>query len=131
MSENHSWLPAAAVNDRRFRPAAYEFLYEALDTTRRRIAGESETEVRHISGAELLEGFRQLAQEHFGLLAKTVLNSWGIHCTADVGEMVFRLVESGDFLKTESDHRTDFDNVYEFDEAFLHSYHIRPKEETR
>jgi uncharacterized repeat protein (TIGR04138 family) len=48
----------------------------------------------------------------------TVLHSWGVHCTEDIGNMVFNLIGAGIFGKTEEDSIEDFKNVYDFKEAF-------------
>ena len=124
MKDDFSWLPEATKTDSRYSPAAYEFLFEALEFTRDQLTEQRKTKIKHVSGAQLLEGFRSLALQKFGLMAKTVFNTWGVNSTSDVGEMVFRLVDCGDLEKTEDDNRSDFDDVYEFDEAFCRGYRI-------
>lgn len=99
--------------DPRYAYEAYRFVFEGLEFTVRRMG-----ERRHVSGRELLEGIRDLAREQFGGLARMVLAGWGIHRTADFGEMVFHLVEAGLMGKTENDSKEDFRDVYDFDEAF-------------
>jgi uncharacterized repeat protein (TIGR04138 family) len=102
------------VRDRRRYPIeAYLFLYEALDVSQKLVGAK-----RHVSGQELLEGFRRLAVERFGPLALMVLGHWGLRRSEDVGEMVFNLVERGLMGKTETDRPEDFDAVYDFEEAF-------------
>jgi uncharacterized repeat protein (TIGR04138 family) len=73
---------------------------------------------RHISGRELAEGVRDLSVEQFGPLARTVLEHWGIHATEDVGAIVFALVESGVLIKQDEDSPGDFEDVFDFDDAF-------------
>jgi len=73
----------------------------------------------HVSGRELLEGLRSYALEQYGPMAKTVLASWGIHRCADLGDIVFSLIEYNIFSKTENDRREDFADIYDFDEAFV------------
>ncbi len=124
MTHDPNWLLQVVAKDPRYRPAAYEFLFEALEFTRDRLAQERAGKVKHVTGRELLEGVRRLALEQFGLMAKTVLNEMGIYTTSDVGELVFNLVETGDIEKTEQDSRADFDNVYDFEEAFARNYRI-------
>jgi uncharacterized repeat protein (TIGR04138 family) len=99
--------------DGRFTAQAYYFIFDALDYTIQRMR-----KVRHVTGKELLEGIRRYATEHFGFLARTVLEEWGIRRTVDFGDIVFNLVEAGLLSRTEKDTREDFDNVYDFDEAF-------------
>ncbi|NJD11595.1 MAG: hypothetical protein FIB01_14570 [Gemmatimonadetes bacterium] len=79
-------------------------------------------EPRHISGRELAEGVRDLALEKFGPMARTVLEHWGIHESGDVGDVVFALVDAGILIKQDGDTRADFENVFEFDDAFRSPY---------
>ena len=76
----------------------------------------------------MCEAARQYALEQYGYMAKTVLNSWGIHSTGDFGEIVFNLIRIGQMRKTPHDRREDFDNVYDFDEAFLKGFKITRSE---
>ncbi|MGA2705835.1 MAG: Minf_1886 family protein [Isosphaeraceae bacterium] len=78
-------------------------------------AGEAETELPgHVTGAEICQAARRLALRYYGLMAITVLNEWGIHCTSDIGEIVYNLIASGDLDKAPSDKRSDFDDVFDF-----------------
>ncbi|NIP59647.1 MAG: hypothetical protein GWM92_15080 [Gemmatimonadetes bacterium] len=77
---------------------------------------------RHISGRELAEGVRSLALERFGPMARTVLEHWGIHTTDDLGEIVFALVECGVLTKQDEDRKEDFQDVFDFEEAFDENY---------
>jgi len=77
---------------------------------------------RHISGAELAGAVRDLAISRFGLLARVVLEHWGVHSTEDIGEIVFLLVDHGVLTKQESDCREDFADVYSFEEVFEAEY---------
>ena len=54
----------------------------------------------------------------YGLLAATVLAHWGLRSTSDIGDIVFNMIVAGDLEKTESDSRSDFDNVFDFTTAF-------------
>ena len=47
-----------------------------------------------------------------------VLKGWNIRRTRDFGEMVFLLTGIGLMGKQESDHIEDFDEVYDFNDAF-------------
>jgi uncharacterized repeat protein (TIGR04138 family) len=101
----------------RFQDAAYLFVLSALHYVIERL-----TEPRHISGRELTEGVRDLALERFGPMARTVLEHWGIHATADVGHIVFALVETGILIKQDEDTLEDFERVFDFDDAFGAEY---------
>jgi len=73
---------------------------------------------RHLTGQELCEAARQYAIQQYGYLACTVLGTWGLRSTADIGEIVFNMIEIGQMRKTRKDKREDFHGVYDFDEAF-------------
>lgn len=92
---------------------AFKFVLDALHETVSVL-----DKPRHISGQELLEGIRLYAIREYGPLAKTVLNYWGIRTTEDFGRIVFLLVEIGLLRKQPEDRIEDFQNVYDFDEAF-------------
>ena len=107
-----------AVDDRYHRDA-YLFLRDALEYTQRTLKREVGGKTRHITGQELLEGIREHALKEYGPMALTVLAEWGIQRSEDFGEIVFNMVEVGWLAKTERDSRADFENGYDFDEAFV------------
>ena len=126
--------------DRRYRFEAYVFMFEALHYAQEVLQmgaerpgeppAEAESEdpppERHVTGQELCEAVRRYALDQYGYMAKTVLNSWGIHRTSDFGEIVFNLIRTGQMRKTPSDSRVDFDNVYDFDAALKEGFKIAP-----
>ena len=108
-----------------FHPHAYLFITDALADAQAAITRERKTETGgHISARELLDGFRLLGQRRFGMMAIAVFRNWGISSTADVGRMVFEMVELGKMKKTESDQFSDFVEVFSFEEAFGSEYVI-------
>ena len=124
-------LAGVLARDPRYTIQAYAFLFESLEFTksrkkrsqaRARGRGKTPARTRHVSGRELCEGFRNLALNYYGLLALTVLGQWGIRSTSDIGEMVYNLIASGDLEKTTKDARADFDDVYDFEDAFRRDY---------
>lgn len=128
--------------DRRYKLEAYLFVFEALQYAQEVLgmgtespsepvqeAPQSEDEgelQRHVTGQELCEAIRRYALEQFGLMAKTVLNSWGVRTTSDFGEIVFNLIRIGRMRKTPDDRREDFDGVFDFDTAFRTEFRISP-----
>lgn len=128
-------------NDRRYKYDAYVFVFEALGYAQHVLGlgseslseptesspsqgEETEGPQRHVTGQELCEAVRQLALQQYGYMAKTVLNSWGIHTTGDLGDLVFNLIRIGQMRKTPRDRREDFDNVYQFEAAFEEEFRI-------
>jgi len=139
--------------DNRYDVAAYEFVFNALHYAQAvlqmgterpseptAIPDEEEPEEepeeeekeeldepqQHVTGQELCEAIRQYALHQYGYMAKTVLNSWGIHTTGDFGEIVFNLIRFGRMRKTKEDRREDFADVYDFETAFEQEYKIVP-----
>ena len=84
---------------------------------------------RHLTGQQLCEAIRLYALEQFGLMAKVVLNSWGIRTTGDFGELVYNLIRIGMMKKSPQDRREDFDDCYDFDEAFQQEFRITVPED--
>ncbi len=124
-------LAGVLARDPRYPIQAYAFVFEALELTktqkkrsqaRLRSRGRGHTQSRHVTGRELCEGARHLASRDYGLMALSVLNLWGIRSTSDIGEIVYNLIASGDLEKTPSDSRSDFDNVFDFEDALRRDY---------
>ena len=114
------------ARDRRYAPEAYLFLHDGLMRTLKQVQ-EKEKKPRQISGAELADGLRRHALDQYGPLAMTVLGRWGVRTTRDFGEIVFLLLEAGLLGKTEEDKIEDFDDLYDFDEAFRAPFRPRPR----
>jgi uncharacterized repeat protein (TIGR04138 family) len=96
--------------DPRFRREAYGFVMAALGATVQSLPAErlGHPERRHLSGQELLGGAVSLARREFGLMAPTVFREWGILSSADVGAIVFHLVEAGQLSARAEDRPEDF-----------------------
>jgi uncharacterized repeat protein (TIGR04138 family) len=105
------------LRERRFDEHAYLFVLAALEFCQARL-----TERRHITGRELAIACRDLAIDRYGVLARLVLNHWGVHSTADMGDIVFTLVELNLLISQPTDTRDDFLAVFDFDEAFEQNY---------
>ena len=67
---------------------------------------------------QLLQGIRDLAITQFGPMTVTVFEEWGIRGCAGFGDIVFNLVEVGFLGTTDTDSRADFQDGYDFFEAF-------------
>jgi uncharacterized repeat protein (TIGR04138 family) len=128
--------------DRRYRPDAYVFVWEALNFAQEELKMGKDVTTdaappgctdpprhveRHVTGQELCEAIRRYALRQYGYMAKTVLDSWGVHTTGDFGELVFNLIKIGRMRKTKDDRREDFDNCYDFDQAFQREFQITPE----
>lgn len=108
--------------DSRYAREAYIFVSESLGFTVQRLGRSG-----HVTGRELCEGLADYARQQFGRLARTVVESWGVRRSEDVGEIVFRMVEAGLLRKTEEDRREDFAGVMRFDKTFDRGFQLHLK----
>lgn len=108
--------------DKRYKPDAYFFLRDTLDYTVKELRADELIEHRHVTGRELLNGLRDYAINELGIMAYPVLESWGVTCGRDIGEMVYNLIQVEAFGKSDDDHPTDFEGWMSFDEAFRNPY---------
>ena len=106
------------AKDSRYARDAYMFVRESLDYTQKNIGKENRGKFPHITGQELLDGIRQFALNQFGPMVVTVLEDLGVRNCRDFGEIVFNMVEIELLAKTENDNRDDFNNGYDFTDAF-------------
>ncbi|MGJ8637708.1 MAG: Minf_1886 family protein [Phycisphaerales bacterium] len=111
-----------------YSPACFPFIRDGLAHTSKMVHGQPEDQSaldlgladdsRHVDGTQLCLGLREHALARYGLLAKSVLNNWGIYETRDFGKIIFALVDANLMRTTEEDSIEDFDNVFDFDEEF-------------
>lgn len=105
------------LHERRFDERAYLFVLASLEYCQQRLP-----ERRHISGRELACACRDLALERFGVIARLVLEHWGIQSSADIGDVVFTLVALDLLLSQPTDNRDEFVDAFDFDNAFERGY---------
>ena len=105
------------LRESRFDERAYLFVLGALEFCQQRL-----DERRHISGRELALACRDLALEKFGVMAGLVLEHWGVRSSADLGDVVFTLVDLGLLMSQPTDSREEFADVFDFDQAFAREY---------
>jgi uncharacterized repeat protein (TIGR04138 family) len=123
-------LEQILVKDARFHRDAYTFMREALDFTQKLIGKENQGKVRHVTGKELLDGIRQFSLHQFGPMTATVFEEWGIRQCSDFGNIVFNMVEIGLLAKTEKDTHDDFQNGYDFTDAFCKPFWPEARRQT-
>lgn len=116
--------PSAISPRSRYHPFAYIFVLDSLKCAQRLVKRPKREADQHVSGPELLEGFRELAYEQFGGLALTVFRQWGLGSTNDVGHIVWELIERNAMKKTSQDQLTDFFDLYSFEEVFGDLYTV-------
>ncbi|MFL5489042.1 MAG: Minf_1886 family protein [Gemmatimonadaceae bacterium] len=105
------------IREPRFHEQAYLFVLSALEMCQAQLKAR-----RHITGIELANACRELALGRYGVMSRVVLEHWGICCTADIGDIVFTLVDLGFLLSQPQDTRDEFADVFDFDLAFERDY---------
>lgn len=105
------------LRESRYQEGAYLFVLASLE-----YAQASLQLRRHISGRELACACRDLALERYGVMARVVLERWGIAATNDIGAVVFTLVDLGFLASLPTDTRDQFGNVFDFVETFEQQY---------
>jgi uncharacterized repeat protein (TIGR04138 family) len=121
----HRQLFATASRHGKYSVNAYYFILDALRVTSRRIRKKDASHSRHLSGRELSCGIRDYALDRFGCMSDTVMTLWGIHATADFGQIVYHLIDSGLLGKSGDDSINDFKDIFDFQEVFLKPYEPR------
>src|SRR6185503_8398483 len=107
-----------ARQDRRFPPAAYMLIFEGLECALAKLPAR-----RHVTPRELAEGVRAVELREWGLLARTVLATWNIRTSGEIGDLVFNLIEKKLLVAGAEDSRAQFEDAFDFyeglDRAFL------------
>jgi uncharacterized repeat protein (TIGR04138 family) len=119
--------PKPAMDLGPFPQEAFEFVQRGLSYTVQKVH-EAQTDPeasRHVSGQQLCEGLKDYAFKQWGMLARVVLERWGICATVDFGRIVFTLIEAGQMQKTADDCIDDFRDVYDFKTSFDTGYRIQ------
>lgn len=141
MNRETDGLLAAVRADGRYSVAAYLFVREALAFASDNLAVEEAADegeaaesgettkrrtktCRHVTGQQLCEGIRQFALNQYGYMSRLVLNSWGLHSTADFGNVVYNMITAGILKKSPSDRKAHFDNVFDFEEVFERRFRL-------
>jgi len=100
---------------------AFDFVRHGLNYTVGRVHGDTskkEERACHVSGKQLSQGLRDYAIRRYGVMARAVLEHWGIYRTSDFGRIVYAMVENKLMQKTDDDDVRDFEGVFDFDDAF-------------
>ncbi len=121
------------AEDTTYPRSAYNLLPAALDYTVRAVHRNSrahsaeDSPSQHVTGRQLSEGFRDYMLSVYGPFAKDILDDLRIRATSDIGALVYNLIKVGAFGRTDKDRIEDFDNIYDFHEAFVVPYLPRNK----
>lgn len=100
-----------------FHPDAYYLVQQAVSLCPKYLKGQRPAQ--HVTGQALLTVIRKYLLELYGPLTIDVLDHWNIHKTADFGRIVYDLVELRLLGVSEDDSIHDFDDGFDFIEAFV------------
>ena len=136
MSEQPHPIVLLLEKDSRYKIEAYQFVRDALAYAQDELGMGPQPQPMseeddpppdaHLTGQQLCEAIRQLALGQFGLMARVVFESWGVRETGDFGEIVYNLIEIGLMKKSAADRREDFNDVFQFADAFERDFKITP-----
>ena len=138
MTDDGYQLYQLLKKDPRYTFEAYQFVREALGYAQDVLKLGKETagsggkadprpkaqRERHLTGAQLCEAVRMYALEQYGYMSRAVLKSWGLDSTSSIGDIVYNLIDIGWMKRSPTDRREDFDNVYDFADAFEKNFEI-------
>lgn len=110
-------LAKLRASESHYDELAYLFVLETVEFVQTKLPAR-----RHVTGAELAHACRDYALNQYGLMARQVLEHWGVRRTDDIGRIVFSLVEVGLLVTQSTDKEEDFRAVYDFDRAFSTGY---------
>lgn len=118
------------AKDPRYAPQAYELVRSSLDHAQKLVHGDPKKakpkDSRHVTGQQLVEGFRQHVLETYGPVSYKVVTNWGLKRSIDVGNVVFNLIEAKLFGSSPEDSLSDFEDVVDFKEAFRKPFEKSP-----
>ena len=111
-AERSFWDAVDTLRERdpRYRREAYGFVMVALADAAQSLPAwrRADPAHRHLTGGELLVSVIAVARREFGVMAPMVFHEWGVRRGADVGEIVFDLVDAGQLTARPEDRREDF-----------------------
>ena len=104
------------AKDPRYHARAYALLMDVV-----RFLLEDECA---LTAENILEDFRDRTLDQYGPLSYRVLEEWGVTCCADIGEMMFNLMDAKRVRKDDGDTPGCFVGGYDFKEAFLSPFAV-------
>lgn len=94
------------------------FIYDAFDYVYQPTHAELASGVRrHITAADLCDGFVRLSMLTFGDDYQSALNSWNLGTSEKLGAAVYGLIGQNAVGRQESDSQGDFDGRFDFSQA--------------
>lgn len=101
-----------SLENPRYRREAYLFVLQGIQWSFEQLGVR-----RHLSGEEFTELLVAFAREQYGELAPFVFEEWGVYRTADLGRIVYGLIEAGLMSRRPEDSLRDFEEVLDLQKA--------------
>ncbi|MBU8902670.1 MAG: hypothetical protein KOO69_08015 [Victivallales bacterium] len=90
-------------HEKRYSSDAYKFVNAAVNYT---VAKQNAK--THVAALELLEGISEFALKEFSIFYEEIFKSWGVNTAADIGNIVFSLIEQKALGASPEDSIEDF-----------------------
>ncbi|NMA42359.1 MAG: hypothetical protein GX946_03155 [Oligosphaeraceae bacterium] len=109
------------AQDSRYPKEAYRFITQSVSIICQEVLSrrKKNSRNRHITALQLLNGLKEILLRDYSCMALDVLNSWNVHCTDDIGNIVFNLAKVKLLDTSENDRIEDFHNRFCFHAAFV------------
>jgi uncharacterized repeat protein (TIGR04138 family) len=101
-------IDTIVTNEKRYSKDAYKFINAAVNYT---VAAKNAG--GHVNAQELLKGISEFALKEFSIFYADVFKSWGINTAADVGNIVFSLIEQKALGASPEDSIEDFNTDFD------------------
>ncbi|MCO6456686.1 MAG: hypothetical protein J5I93_15415 [Pirellulaceae bacterium] len=111
----------AAIDAHQYAADAWYFVLQVIPLT-----SDPTRKSNHVSAADFCWMLHDHALDRFGPRAAETLSGWGVRSTRDFGRIVYGLIDAGLILRSDEDRIEQFDDVFEFDQAFQHRRRPRP-----
>lgn len=109
--------------DGRFDYHAYVLVLNVLDSA---ISKEKITQREHVDCQTFARMIAEFAKDTYGAFAGMVLESWGVHSTEDMGQLVFSLAGAQLLALSSEDSIESFNNVFDFADVFDGPFSAEP-----
>ena len=96
-------IETIVISEKRYNKDAYKFVSAAVNYT---VA--SKNAAGHVDACQLLEGISEFGLKEFSIFYDEVFKSWGINTAADIGNIVFSLIEQKALGASPEDSIEDF-----------------------
>ena len=117
-------IESIVSHEKRYSKDAYKFVSAAVNYT---VAEKNAN--GHIAANELLTGISEFALKEYSVFYEDIFKSWGINTAADIGNIVFSLIEQNALGASQEDSIEDFNTDFDLFELAhsIQSMEYKPK----